>query len=96
VSVGDRGVGITQEQAERLFDRFYRAGALARTTKGVGLGLFICRALVEAHGGRIWVESQPGGGSTFRFTLPAVVGSIESSPLRQNVGVGEAVSTEST
>jgi signal transduction histidine kinase len=74
VSVEDEGVGVSPEQAERLFDRFYRAnGTLERTTKGVGLGLFICRALVEAQGGRIWVESQPGRGSTFHFTLPVLV-----------------------
>jgi signal transduction histidine kinase len=73
VSVSDHGVGISAENAQRLFDRFYRVdGAVARSTRGVGLGLFICRALVEAHGGRIWVESQPGRGSTFRFTLPAL------------------------
>ena len=73
VSVSDHGVGISAEHAERLFDRFYRVdGAVARSTRGVGLGLFICRALVEAHGGRIWVESQPGKGSTFHFTLPAL------------------------
>ena len=71
VSVTDRGVGLTAKQAERLFERFYRAdGPLTRTTRGVGLGLFICRSLVEAHGGRIWVDSRPGQGSTFSFTLP--------------------------
>jgi two-component system phosphate regulon sensor histidine kinase PhoR len=74
VSVEDEGVGVSAEQAARLFDRFYRVdGTLERTTRGVGLGLFICRALVEAHGGRIWVESQPGRGSTFYFTLPELV-----------------------
>jgi two-component system phosphate regulon sensor histidine kinase PhoR len=73
VSVSDHGVGITPEQAEHLFERFYRVdSSLARTTKGVGLGLFICRSLVEAHGGRIWVESTPGQGSTFSFTLPTL------------------------
>ncbi len=71
IRVSDRGVGVSQEQAKRLFERFYRAeGSLRRTTRGVGLGLYICRSLVEAHGGRIWVESQPGRGSTFWFTLP--------------------------
>ena len=72
VSVTDRGAGIAADHAERLFERFYRVdNALARTTKGLGLGLFICKSLVEAHGGRIWVESAPGTGSTFSFTLPA-------------------------
>jgi two-component system, OmpR family, sensor histidine kinase VicK len=84
VSVSDRGVGVTKEQAERLFERFYRVdSSLARTTKGVGLGLFICRSLVEAHGGRIWVESRPGEGSTFSFTLPAMV-------VAEHTGHGEA------
>ncbi|MBV9601185.1 MAG: HAMP domain-containing protein [Chloroflexi bacterium] len=74
IAVSDHGVGVTPEHAERLFERFYRAdSSLRRTTKGVGLGLFICRSLVEAHGGRIWVESRPGQGSTFSFTLPALV-----------------------
>jgi two-component system sensor histidine kinase VicK len=71
IGVSDRGVGITPEQSERLFERFYRVDStLTRTTRGVGLGLFICRSLVEAQGGRIWVESTPGQGSTFWFTLP--------------------------
>ena len=81
VGVSDRGVGITPEQAERLFERFYRVdSSLQRTTKGVGLGLFICRSLVEAHGGRIWVESQPGQGSTFWFTLPVLADGPEVVP----------------
>jgi signal transduction histidine kinase len=71
VEVADEGVGVTPEQAERLFERFYRAdSSVRRTTRGVGLGLFICRSLVEAHNGRIGVDSQPGRGSTFWFTLP--------------------------
>jgi signal transduction histidine kinase len=73
VSVRDHGIGIAPEHAERLFERFYRVdNALARTTKGIGLGLFICKGLVEAHGGRISVTSVPGEGSNFTFTLPAV------------------------
>jgi signal transduction histidine kinase len=81
VSVSDRGVGIAPEHAERLFERFYRAeGDLTRTTKGVGLGLYICRSLVEAHGGRIWVESTPGQGSTFTFTLPVLTERVADGP----------------
>ncbi|HEV8639275.1 MAG TPA: ATP-binding protein [Chloroflexota bacterium] len=71
VSVADRGVGVAPEHAEQLFERFRRAGAAAGRPAGLGLGLFICKSLVEAHGGRIWVESDgPGRGSTFAFTLP--------------------------
>jgi signal transduction histidine kinase len=74
VGVSDCGIGLTAEQREQLFQRFYRAETpLTRTTKGVGLGLFICRSLIEAHGGHIWVESQPGRGSTFWFTVPVLV-----------------------
>jgi signal transduction histidine kinase len=74
VSVKDQGIGIAPEHAERVFERFYRVeGTLSRQTGGSGLGLSICRGLVEAHGGRIWVESQPTKGSTFCFTIPIVV-----------------------
>jgi two-component system sensor histidine kinase KdpD len=68
VEVADRGPGVTKEDAERVFDKFYRA----RETEGggVGLGLTICRGILSAHGGRIWVEQRPGGGAAFRFTLP--------------------------
>jgi signal transduction histidine kinase len=73
IGVSDAGVGVTPEQAERLFERFYRAdSSLRSSTKGVGLGLYICRSLVESHGGHIWVESQFGKGSTFWFTLPVL------------------------
>jgi two-component system sensor kinase FixL len=67
VSVADTGPGIAAEIAEQLFQPFV-------TTKknGMGVGLSICRTIVEAHGGRIWVESQPGSGTTFRFTLRMV------------------------
>ncbi len=71
VSVSDTGIGITSEDAEHLFERFYRVDSdQVRRAKGVGLGLFICKSLVEAQGGHIWVESRPDGGSTFSFTLP--------------------------
>lgn len=71
VSVSDEGIGFSPELGERLFDRFYRVdNALTRETQGAGLGLYIVRSIVEAHGGHIWAKSQPGQGSTFYFTLP--------------------------
>ncbi|MGI8687906.1 MAG: GAF domain-containing protein [Thermomicrobiales bacterium] len=71
VSIHDRGIGVPPEARERLFERFYRAeGGIAADKKGLGLGLYISKALVEAHGGRIGVESALGVGSTFFFTLP--------------------------
>jgi signal transduction histidine kinase len=71
VSVANRGEGIAPEDHELLFERFYRA-RLARVgdITGLGLGLYITRRLIEAHRGRIWVESDPGGWTTFSFWLP--------------------------
>jgi signal transduction histidine kinase len=72
VSVQDSGKGISQEAIGRLFQKFeHSEGALTRSSQGAGLGLAICRHIVEAHGGRIWVESAEGNGSTFFFTLQA-------------------------
>jgi two-component system phosphate regulon sensor histidine kinase PhoR len=68
-SVQDTGIGITPDDLPRIFERFYKADR-ARATSGTGLGLAIARHLVEAHGGKIWAESQPGVGSTFYFTIP--------------------------
>jgi PAS domain S-box-containing protein len=71
VTVGDQGIGISESEQERIFERFYRvAESGTGTVSGTGLGLHICRILVQAHGGRIWVESKPGEGSRFTFTLP--------------------------
>lgn len=71
VYVADQGVGIPLEEQERIFEPFYRGkGEMSQNAAGAGLGLYLCRAIVEAHGGRIWVESQPGKGSIFAFTLP--------------------------
>ncbi|GAC1463391.1 MAG: DUF4118 domain-containing protein [Ktedonobacteraceae bacterium] len=73
VSIADRGPGIPQYDLERIFDKFYRvSGAKRRNSSvmGTGLGLAVCRGLVEAHGGRIWAENRSGGGAIFRFTLP--------------------------
>lgn len=71
ITVQDQGVGLPQDEWERIFDRFYRVDdALSRKTQGTGLGLYLSRAIVEAHGGKIGVHSTPGHGSTFYFTLP--------------------------
>jgi PAS domain S-box-containing protein len=69
VCVTDVGQGIAPEEAQHVFDRYYRTRG-ARGVEGLGLGLYITKMLVEAMGGRIWVESQVGRGSTFSFTLP--------------------------
>jgi len=69
VGVSDHGTGMSQEEIKKLFEPFNRLET-AINRKGVGLGLLVCKRLVEAHGGRIWVESTPGHGSTFLFTIP--------------------------
>ena len=71
VDVADTGEGIAPQELPRVFDRFYRGEkSRSRTYGGSGLGLAIARGIVEAHGGRIWAESTPGQGSTFRFIIP--------------------------
>jgi signal transduction histidine kinase len=67
-SVRDSGPGIAAADLGHVFERHWHAAA--PSGGGSGLGLFIAKGIVEAHGGRIWVESRPGAGSTFRFTLP--------------------------
>jgi signal transduction histidine kinase len=68
VAVSDSGPGLTPEQLTQVFDRYWQASDTAR--EGTGLGLYIARGIVEAHGGRIWAESAAGSGATFKFTLP--------------------------
>lgn len=71
VFISDEGIGIPTTEQERIFERFTRVdNSLTRQTPGAGLGLFLVKAVIEAHGGRIGVESRPGQGSTFSFTLP--------------------------
>jgi signal transduction histidine kinase len=71
ITVADQGIGIPESERELIFDRFYRASNAQRVTDtGLGLGLYICRRIVEEHGGRIWHEPTPGGGSTFVVMLP--------------------------
>jgi two-component system sensor histidine kinase KdpD len=68
VELADRGPGIPPGEEERIFEKFFRG---RNAGGGVGLGLAICRAIITAHGGRIWAENRPGGGAVFRFTLSA-------------------------
>lgn len=74
VSVSDSGPGIPQEDLPRVFDPYWQAGQTA--SLGSGLGLKIARAIVQSHGGRMWVDSTPGAGTTFSFTVP-VPGAVE-------------------
>jgi signal transduction histidine kinase len=64
-------VGIAPEDQEAVFEEFRQAGTAAKQVEGTGLGLTLCRKFVELHGGKIWVTSQVGVGSTFTFTIPA-------------------------
>ncbi|MBI5653829.1 MAG: PAS domain S-box protein [Chloroflexi bacterium] len=71
LSVRDFGAGILPNDLQRIFDKFYRADSSdSQAAYGYGLGLYICRRLVQAHQGRIWVENHPDGGAVFSFTLP--------------------------
>jgi signal transduction histidine kinase len=72
LSVSDCGPGIPKAEQEKIFERFYRLGSeLRRETQGIGIGLSIVKHIVEAHGGRVTVESEPGQGSRFTISLPA-------------------------
>jgi two-component system sensor histidine kinase KdpD len=68
VEIVDHGPGLKRGDEQRIFDKFYRS--MPTAGRGVGLGLTICRAIVETHGGRIWAENRAEGGAVFRFTLP--------------------------
>ncbi|PYN48987.1 MAG: hypothetical protein DME00_10110 [Candidatus Rokuibacteriota bacterium] len=70
VSVSDTGIGIAPEDQEAVFEEFRQVGTAEKKAEGTGLGLTLCRKFIELHGGRIWVKSQVGAGSTFGFTIP--------------------------
>jgi two-component system sensor histidine kinase KdpD len=78
VTVADRGPGVQPRDRERIFEKFYRAQG--GQGGGVGLGLAICRGIVTAHGGDIGVDERPGGGASFRFTLPLAEGPAPEAP----------------
>jgi PAS domain S-box-containing protein len=72
VYVADQGIGIPAEEQSLLFQRFFRLdSSLTRSTQGTGLGLYLSKSIIEAHGGRIWLRSEPGKGTTVFFSLPA-------------------------
>jgi PAS domain S-box-containing protein len=86
VNVIDTGLGISAKDQEKLFSRFFRAGdAAVRQQPGTGLGLNITKSLIEMHGGQIWVESEPGQGSAFNFTLPLPAGLVSAHKLDDKV-----------
>ena len=87
ISVIDRGIGIPEDERERIFERFFRASNAQRVTDtGLGLGLYICRRIVEEHDGRIWHQPTPGGGSTFVVVLP-----LADDPADQPPDSGQAM-----
>jgi PAS domain S-box-containing protein len=80
ISVADQGVGMTPEQVAKVFDRFYRANGSDSAVEGAGMGMHIVKHIVEDHGGKVWVESEPGKGTTVRFTLPLTLRQVEENP----------------
>ena len=72
VTVADRGHGLPAGQEERIFEKFYQVAP--GSARGAGLGLTICRSIIEAHGGHIWAANRPEGGARFSFTIPLVEG----------------------
>jgi signal transduction histidine kinase len=81
IAVSDRGIGIPPEDMPHVFDRFRRGSNVDhRRFSGIGLGLYICKGIAEQHGGRIWVESAPGRGTTFNVALPLVIAAVAEHP----------------
>ena len=94
MSVKDSGIGIAPDDQPKVFEKFKQVGdTLTDKPKGTGLGLPICKEIVEYHGGRIWVESEPGRGSTFSFTLPIIgqAAQMELLPKRRSIDIESLV-----
>jgi two-component system sensor histidine kinase KdpD len=89
IRIEDRGAGIPPEDLKRVFDKFYRIQR-RDATRGVGLGLAISKGIIEAHGGRIWAENRPDGGTTVAFTLPVA----SPGPAQTANGSGAWVTTD--
>ena len=87
IRVRDNGPGIAEDDADRLFGLYYRSAQQATTAPGAGIGLFVCRELVAAMGGRIWAESRPEGGSEFGFSIPAYVDELDFASTDDTVHV---------
>jgi signal transduction histidine kinase len=80
IAVTDTGVGIAPEDQEAIFEEFRQVGTADKKVEGTGLGLALSRKFIELHGGRIWVKSEVGQGSTFTFTLPERRVTEENAP----------------
>ena len=87
IKVRDNGPGISEDDADRLFGLYYRSAQQATTAPGAGIGLFVCRELVAAMGGRIWARARPEGGSEFGFSIPAYVDELDFAPADDTVHV---------
>jgi len=89
--IRDTGIGIPPEDVPHMFQKFYRVdNSATRTIGGTGLGLFICRKIVELYGGRIWVDSEPGRGSTFYINLPRL-STAKADEMKTKVGTGSVL-----
>jgi len=86
-TVTDKGVGIPIDSMDHLFDKFYRAHQNKNSIGGTGLGLYLSRAIIVAHGGNIWVRSKEGEGSTFGFTLPIYSSVADQIKNEDNSGI---------
>lgn len=90
LSISDHGPGIPPGSVERIFDKFVQLPQISRNRTGTGLGLALCKLVVEAHNGRIWVESELGKGSTFHFSIPCIVETNESGENTESPQVGRS------